>query len=251
MPRRPRLLLNGVPVHLVQRGNNKGPVFLDDRDRECYRDLLRDGCHDLECVVHAYVLMTNHVHLLLTPMQAGAASRLMQWIGRKYVGWFNRRHDRTGTLWEGRFRSSVIDSARYFLTCSRYIDQNPVRAGIVKSPATYRWSSHARLAFGVRDDLVTEHAEYRVLGATASARQAAYRALCSPPVDATSLDGIRAAILRGGVLGSASFVDDVQQRFPRPIGRLTHGGDRRSERFRGRGVQRAPRTDTRSTTPTP
>ncbi len=251
MARRPRLFLDGVPIHVVQRGNNRGPVFFDDRDRHAFRHLLLEGCVRLQCAVHAYVLMTNHVHLLLTPTHAGSISQLMQWMGRRYVPTFNRRHNRTGTLWEGRFRSSMIDSARYFLACSRYIDQNPVRAFMVPSATEYPWSSHARLARGVCDDLVTEHAEYRSLGSSPATRQAAYGALCSPPVDVELARGIRSALRRGDVLGSTSFVDDVHQRLRRPTRRLEHGGDRRSAQFRhGAHVVRETSVDGQPTPPT-
>jgi putative transposase len=229
MPRIPRILLPGVPVHHVQRGNNREPVFVDDRDRRLYRELLLEGCRRLECAVHAYVFMSNHVHLLLTPARADAIARLTQWMGRKYVRAYNTRHDRSGTLWEGRFRSSVIDSSRYFLTCCRYIDQNPVRAGMVRLPAAYRWSSNARLAHGVRDDLITEHPEYLSLGRTPAERQAAYRALCAPLVEPDIAGGIRLAVRRGDVLGPASFADEVRARLGRPINRLGHGGNRRRE----------------------
>ncbi|WP_345785848.1 transposase [Gemmatimonas sp.] len=231
MPRMPRILLSGVPVHHLQRGNNRGPVFGDDRDRWLYRELLLEGCHRFGCGVHAYVLMSNHVHLLMTPQRADAIPQLTQWMGRKYVRAYNARHDRTGTLWEGRFRSSVIDSARYFLACSRYIDQNPVRAGIVREPAAYRWSSFARLAHGARDDLITEHPEYHSLGHSPAERQVAYRALCAPLVDPDVAGGIRLAVRRGDVLGSAAFADEVRARLGRPISRLAHGGNRRREPF--------------------
>ena len=227
MPRLPRIVLPGVPVHHVQRGNNRGPIFVDDRDRRLYRQLLLEGCHRLECAVHAYVLMSNHVHLLLTPARADAIAQLTQWMGRKYVRAYNTRHHRTGTLWEGRFRSSVIDSARYLLNCSRYIDQNPVRAGMVPSPAAYRWSSYARLAHGGRDDLITEHAEDHALGPSPVERQAAYRALCTPLVEPEVVGGIRVTIRRGDVLGSTDFTDEVRARLRRPITRLGHGGNRR------------------------
>ena len=238
MPRLPRILLPGVPVHHVQRGNNRGPVFVDDRDRQLYRELLLEGCHRLECAVHAYVFMSNHVHLLLTPARADAIAQLTQWMGRKYVRAYNTRYQRTGTLWDGRFRSSVIDSARYFLTCCRYIDQNPVRAGMVRLPAVYRWSSNARLAHGKHDDLITEHPEYHALGPSPAERQAAYRALCTPLVEPDVARGIRLAVRRGDVLGPAAFADEVSARLGRPINRLGHGGNRRREPF-GRGVRDA------------
>ncbi len=220
-----------VPMHVVQRGNNRAPVFMDDADRTHYHRLLAEGCARLRCAVHAYAFMTNHVHLLITPGDADTVSRLMQWLGRNYVQRFNRRHGRTGTLWEGRFHANLIDSARYFLGCSRYIDQNPVRAGIVRSAASYRWSSHARLACGTADELVTEHAEYVALGATPLTRQAAYRDLCVPAVDSRLARRIRRAAKRGDALGSRGFVVELQQRLRRPVHRLGHGGDRRSAHF--------------------
>lgn len=233
MPRIPRILLPGVPVHHVQRGNNREPIFVDDRDRRLYRELLLEGCRRLECAVHAYVFMSNHIHLLLTPSRADAIARLTQWMGRKYVRAYNTRHHRTGTLWEGRFRSSVIDSSRYFLACCRYIDQNPVRAGIVPLPAAYRWSSYTRLAHGGRDDLITEHSEYRALGPSPAERQAAYRALCLPLIEPDVAGGIRRAVRRGEVLGSAAFADEVRTHLGRPISRLGHGGNRRKGPSRG------------------
>ncbi|WP_353267006.1 transposase [Gemmatimonas sp.] len=201
MPRLPRFIQAGVPVHHVLRGNNRAGIFVDDRDRLLYRDLLLEGVRRFECLVHAYVFMSNHTHLLLTPATRDGVSLLTQWMGRKYVTAFNRRHRRTGTLWEGRFRSSVVGSARYFLACSRYIDQNPVRAGIVRAPDEYPWSSFSRLAFGTPDDLVTEHAEYRNLGRTIGERQRAYFELCTPPVDSALVLDIRRATRRGKPLG--------------------------------------------------
>jgi putative transposase len=197
MPRLPRAIEPGVPVHHVLRGNNRSAIFIDDRDRLLYRDLLLEASRRFTCRVHAYVLMTNHTHLLITPDERGAVSRLTQWMGRKYVTAFNRRHHRTGTLWEGRFRSSVVDSARYFLACSRYIDQNPARAGMVRSPGEYPWSSYGRLAWGLCDDLVSEHREYRALGDTPQVRQDAYRELCASAIEPALVQGIRRAVKRG------------------------------------------------------
>lgn len=200
MPRLPRLIKPGVPVHHVLRGNNRNAIFVDDRDRLLYRDLLLEATRRFECRIHAYVLMTNHTHLLITPRERESVSRLTQWMGRKYVTAFNRRHHRTGTLWEGRFRSSLVDTARYVLACSRYIDQNPARAGMVRSPDEYPWSSYARLALGVRDELVSEHPEYRALGTTPRERQDAYRELCACSVESAMVQGIRRAVRRGSAV---------------------------------------------------
>lgn len=232
MPRPPRIILKGIPLHHIQRGNDRRPVFMDDRDHLLYRDLLREGCGRFGCAVHAYVMMTNHVHLLLTPAEPDSVARLTQWMGRHYVRRFNRRHERTGTLWEGRFRASLIDSARHLLACTRYIDLNPVRAGMVARPERYPWSSHARLAYGTDDDLVTEHQEYQRLGRTASARQLAYRALCDESLPPAELTVIRRSAQRGDPLGDDVFRAMVVARAGTRRLRQPHGGDRRSAVYR-------------------
>ncbi|WP_341777567.1 transposase [Luteimonas aestuarii] len=146
MARQPRFDLAGVPQHVVQRGNNRLPCFLDDDDRQRYLQCLRQGLARFDCQLHAYVLMSNHVHLLLTPASAGAVSRLMHTFARNYTGLFNGRHGRTGTLWEGRFKACLVDSDPCFPACSRYIEHNPVRAWMVARPADYPWSSHGGTA---------------------------------------------------------------------------------------------------------
>ena len=160
MARLPRLDLPGVPQHVVQRGNNRMPCFLDDEDRLAYLELLRQACLHHGCALHAYVLMDNHVHLLLTPSAQGAVSRMMQMLGRSYVGQFNGRHRRTGTLWEGRYKACLVESEAYLLACQRYIELNPVRAWIVSEPGAYRWSSHGANAYGQEDARLTPHPVY-------------------------------------------------------------------------------------------
>jgi putative transposase len=219
MPRPARVVLDGVPMHHIQRGNRRRAVFHDDDDRVLYRELLLEGAQQVGCRIHAYVLMTNHVHLLLTPVHREAIAQLTQWMGRRYVSRFNRRHGFSGALWEGRYRASLINSARYFLTCSRYIDQNPVRAGLVRSPRLYRWSSYARLAYGDSDALVVEHDEYLRLGADAESRRSAYRELCEMSISDIDLAAVRSTVQRGAPLGE-------------PAHSLRHGGDRRSAAFR-------------------
>ncbi len=171
MARWPRIVLPGLPLHVVQRGNNRTPTFQSDSDFEHYREILTDALERTGCLVHAYVLMSNHVHLLLTSPDHRGVSRLMQMIGRRYVRFFNTRYNRTGTLWEGRFKSSLVDTASYLVTCSRYIELNPVRAGMVDSPAQYLWSSYQRLAAGSPDRLVTPHPLYSALGASPAERR--------------------------------------------------------------------------------
>jgi len=166
MARQPRLDVPGIPQHVVQRGNNRLPCFLDDGDRRRYLQLLRESSLATGCVPHAYVLMTNHVHLLLTPPTAGAASRMMQKLGRQYVGQFNARHRRTGTLWEGRYKSCLVDSETCVLSCYRYIEMNPVRARMIDDPTRFPWSSCAANC-GHRDDpLLKPHPAYATLGNT-------------------------------------------------------------------------------------
>jgi putative transposase len=143
MPRPPRIDIPGLPVHVIQRGVNRAACFVGDVDRRYYLKLLAKSAARRHCAIHAYVLMTNHVHLLVTPSERGALGALMQDLGRSYVRVINAIHGRTGTLWEGRFKSSVVDTERYFFTCQRYIELNPVRAQLVRHPMEYEWSSHS------------------------------------------------------------------------------------------------------------
>lgn len=230
MSRPLRIIVEGLPIHHIQRGNNKQPVFLDDGDRRLYRELLLEGSQRFGLAVHAWVFMTNHVHLLLTPERADGLSRLTEWMGARYVCFFNRRHGRTGRLWQGRFHSSVVESSRYFLTCSRYIDQNPVRAGLCRHPQEHAWSSYARLAYGLYDPLVTEHAEYLALGRSAQVRQAMYRQMCATPLERPVINRLRSAPRRGEVLGEAYFLSAIEQRTGRCGRRQPHGGARRGSR---------------------
>ena len=177
MPTSSRVVLPGVPLHVTQRGVDRGPTFIAPEDHAYYRWLLRDSAARGGCLVHAYVLMDNHIHLLITPADAGAAARMMRSLGRRYVRYFNDRYRRTGTLWEGRFRSAVVDSAQYFLRCSRYIELNPVRAAMLTDSRQYLWSSVRHNALGVLDPTITSRAEYEALGVEGASRCAANYAL--------------------------------------------------------------------------
>jgi len=227
----PRPIVPGQPLHLIQRGNNRTASFVDRDDFARYLRVLRDASKRAGCAIHAYVLMTNHGHMLVTPEHEHAPARMMQSIGGWYVRYFNRRHRRTGTLWEGRFRSTLVDSERYFLACSRYIELNPVRAGIVADAATYRWSSFRCNASGGYDPLITPHPAYRALGRNSAARQEAYRALCATPLDADLVEAIRRAARTGTVLGSARCRTELELALKRPLTRLPHGGARRGDAF--------------------
>lgn len=201
MARLPRLYLPGFPQLIIQRGNNRAPVFIDDVDFQLYRDCLRDAAREAQVALHAYVLMPNHVHLLATPVDDGGISRMMQRIGRRYVRAFNDRHQRSGTLWEGRYRSTIVEPGAFLLPCYRYIELNPVRAGMVSDGAHYTWSS-CRHHLGLHaDSLISDHAGYWALGNTPFERQAAYRALLEQGSPIVELERIRFAAHRGWMLG--------------------------------------------------
>jgi putative transposase len=205
MPRRPRYAALGQPQHVIQRGNNRSVLFGSSEEYRTFADYLREALTRHECLVHAYVLMTNHVHLLITPRDEGGIGRVMQSVGIRYVRYFNRRHGRTGTLWEGRYRATLIDSDRYLLTCCRYIESNPVRARLTMDPAGYQWSSYAANAHGVADAIVTPHPTYLALAADPDARQAAYRSLFLSNVDPETMGAIRRDTNFAWPLGSESF----------------------------------------------
>jgi len=210
MARLPRLELPGIPQHIVQRGNNRLPCFLDDTDRAYYRQLLREALLTTGCRLHAYVLMDNHVHLLVSQPEVGAIGRMMQRLGRHYVGQFNARHRRTGTLWEGRYKSCLVDGADYLLRCSRYIDLNPMRARMTDDPAAFAWSSCAALC-GLRDDpLLSTHPVQRALG------PAAYRTMLAEAISEEDLATIRLYLQQQRAYGRDDFramVEAKTQRF--------------------------------------
>jgi putative transposase len=220
MARHPRLILPGVALHIVQRGNNRNACFHEDADYLVYLSFLRHFSGKHECDIHAYCLMTNHVHLLLTPVDADRCAVLMRDLGRSYVPYFNRRYGRSGTLWEGRFRSCLAESALYVLACYRYIELNPVRAAMVNAAATYRWSSYAGNSGARTDPLLKSHAEYLALGSGELARCAAYRALFDEALEPAVLRSIRQATHGGYPLASDKFKVDVLQ----PAGCRTERG---------------------------
>ena len=222
----------GLPQHVIQRGNNRQAVFFADGDYRLYLEALQRGAERHECAVHADVLMTNHVHLLVTPERADGLSRLMQSIGRCYVRDINAIYRRSGTLWEGRFKSAVVDSERYLLTCMRYIELNPVRAGMVDSPDGYRWSSFRANACGESCELLTPHVLYRALGPSDAARQTVYRDMFKARIDPDVLTRIRRATQGGEVIGNQRFREQIAMQLERRVEKFAHGGDRKSESFR-------------------
>lgn len=229
MARPPRLELPGAPLHIIQRGINRAACFFGDLDRRFYLQCLAKAAISRGCAVHAYVLMSNHVHLLITPGEKGAAAAMLQDLGRRYVRVINTIHGRTGTLWEGRFRSSLVDTENYLLACHRYIDLNPLRAGIVDHPAKYPWSSHSHYALGHLRDVITEHSIYLTLGQSAIERRAAYRSLFLQGLDPDTLEKIRSAANAGCVLGSEGFIEHAREKFG-PRARLPRRG--RPEKIR-------------------
>jgi putative transposase len=210
MARKPRIDLAGIAQHLIQRGNNRQACFFTDDDRRHYLKWLGQAAEKYGGSLHAYVLMTNHAHLLATGAEAGALGRMMQSLGRRYVRYVNSRYQRTGTLWEGRFRSSLIESDQYLLTCYRYIELNPVRSNIVAKPGEYRWSSFDHNAGGKTDDLITPHPTYLSLGKTEAARLLVYRQLFRDAIDSQDIKRIRDHVNQGKVLGSEAFRNRVE-----------------------------------------
>lgn len=218
MARLPRLDLPCIPQHIVQRGNNRLPCFLDDDDRQRYLQLLRQAASTARCRIHAYVLMDNHVHLLATPEDSGAVSLMMQMLGRSYVGLFNTRHGRTGTLWEGRYKSCLVDSVSYVLACYRYIELNPVRARMVESPDQFPWSSHGFNTLGRSDALLVPHPCYLELGSTVEMRAEAYRAIVGEVLEQATIDEIRLYLQQQRALGRNAFQSMVEAKTQRFAG---------------------------------
>lgn len=202
MSRLPRTLVPGYPAHVLHRGNNRGAIFRCDSDYLHFRHCLAEARRRCEVEIHAFVFMTNHVHLLLTPLKEGEASRFVQSAARRYVGYFNARYGRTGTLWEGRFRSAMITSDDYLFKCHRYVDMNPVRAGMVEYPGDYRWSSHGYYSQGAGDSLVQSHPLIVALAADDRARRGAYRRMFEMPLTDEDLEAIRSSTRRRSTLGA-------------------------------------------------
>ena len=209
MPRRARLALPNVPLHLIQRGNNRQACFFADEDYRLYLDWLGEYADKTGCRVHAYVLMTNHVHLLVSTDKAGSAGSLMKALGQRYVQYVNRAYRRSGTLWEGRFRSCPVQEEAYLLACQRYIELNPVRAGMVAHPAEYPWSSYRANGQGETNARVHPHPLYLALGVNDAGRQAAYRELFRDELEPGLMDEIRRATNGNFALGNESFAAQV------------------------------------------
>jgi putative transposase len=224
MPRRPRVLLNGVPLHIVQRGHNRAPCFFAEEDYQSYLHWLGEALVKESAQLHSYALMTNHVHLLVTPVDATSISRILMSLGRRYVQYVNRAYRRTGTLWDSRYKSSLVDADTYLLSCMRYIEMNPVRAAMVDDPAHYRWTSYRTNALGQVDEMITPHPVYSGIARTDEERQSSYRALFRANLDDDAISDIRLALNQSQPLGSSRFADMIEKVV----------GERREARPRGR-----------------
>ena len=229
MPRPPRIDLPGIPQHVVQRGNDRQPCFFIEADYLCYRTLLREAALREGCAVHAYVLMTNHVHLLLTPQQPHAVSRTLQSLGRRYVRYINDTHHRSGTLWEGRYKASLVGDGDYLMHCHRYIELNPLRAAMVADPREYRWSSHHALAFGDTDPLVHPHSAYLALSDDPATRQHLYRDMVMAAVNPDDIDAIRRHLQRQHAYGCERFRQAIEKQPGRSVGPQKIGRPRKAE----------------------
>ena len=217
MARLPRLTLPGYPHHVIQRGNNRQPIFASQADYQMLLDLLDDNARKFGVALHAYVLMGNHFHLLATPQTADGLPQMMQAVGRRYVRYFNDTQHRSGTLWEGRYKSTLIQTERYLLTCMAYIDLNPVRAGLVAHPRDYAWSSYGHYTGQRIDKLITPHALFWELGNTPFAREAAYAQLVQSGISPVQQAALTDSALSGWALGEPDFVADLQKRTERRV----------------------------------
>ncbi|MGE0386413.1 MAG: transposase [Gammaproteobacteria bacterium] len=236
MPRRARMYLAGVPAHVVQRGNNRSVCFHAEADFRLYLDQLEYGLRRYRVALHAYVLMSNHVHLLMTPSDAEGISRVMQHVGRSYVLYVNKTYRRTGTLWEGRHKGSIVCAEEYLLRCYRYIERNPVVAGIAARPADYRWSSYGANGDGERNFLLTPHPLFLAMGITAGERMDAYRALFEGADFESSDATIRTALRFNYALGNEGFRSQVERLLGRPLGAPRPGRPARGGRRRAGGA---------------
>jgi putative transposase len=226
MARKQRVSSVGVPEHIIQRGNNRQAIFACEEDMQAYVGWLKTYSKKYKVSVHAWVLMTNHVHLLCTPSSVNGISQMMQSLGRMYVTYFNRSYKRTGTLWEGRFKSCLVQEETYLMQVYRYIELNPVRASMVDDPAAYFWSSYQCNALGKKSDLLTPHSIYTRLGTNEQERQLAYRGLFVHQIEGKFLEDIRKVTNKGLALGNDNFFAEIES--------LT--GRRVIERKRGRPV---------------
>ena len=231
MARLPRIVVPNQPLHIMHRGNNRQDVFENTEDMARIKDDIKVSLSKTGCALHAYVIMTNHLHLLLTPPSKEALAGYMQSMANRYVRYFNATRKRTGTIWEGRYKSCLVDSDRYLFALYRYIEMNPVRAGMVDQTSDYRWSSYHHNALGVDDELITEHELYCELSVDQHDRIKSYQNLFDEPVSTKNDQIIANATIRGEVLGNAAFHAKIAKLISRPTQLGPHGGDRKSKKY--------------------
>jgi len=217
MARLPRLVIPQQPHHIVQFGVDLQPIFREPGDYVSFLNWLREAAKQYKVAIHAYALMPDHLHILATPADSEGLARMMQWVGRHYVPYFNRKYGRVGTLWQGRFKATVVDAANYLMTCTRYIETNPLRAGIASNPADYAWSSHAHHIGAKPDPLITDHPVYWALGNTPFERDAAYRHLTEQALTPQEMDDLKNTTRKGWVLGSESFKANLETQLNRQV----------------------------------
>lgn len=217
MARLPRLIIPNQPHHVVQRGNNRQPIFRDEEDYRRFLAWLKEAARFYDVAIHAYVLMPNHLHLLATPREHTGLALMMQKVGRFYVPWFNNKYERSGGLFEGRFRTSLVDTEHYLLACSRYIELNPVRAGLAAGPLDYPWSSYAHHAGARTDGLVTDHLLYWELGNTPFQREATYTDLVLQGIPQEEVDFVTHSVLKNQPLGADAFKAELERKTKRQI----------------------------------
>ncbi len=223
MPRKQRFYIPGIPAHVMQRGHNRNPIFFAEKDYREYLKILKRVAEPYECQIHSYVLMTNHVHLLLTPGRDKSISQLFQALGRLYVTYINKTYKRSGTLWEGRHKGNIIETQTYFLTCMQYIELNPVRAGMVKHPADYPWSSYSANGQGQSNAILTPHNEYLSLAKEQSERLKNYRKLLGSKINTQILTDFRESIRSGTPLGSQNFLEKIEKTLNCKVGYTKQG----------------------------
>lgn len=232
MARLSRIVIPNQPLHIMHRGNNRQALFKSDEDMMRIKEDIALSLLKSQCSLHAYVIMSNHIHLLITPENKAQLAIFMQSLANRYVRYFNAIHQRTGTIWEGRFKSCLVDSEQYLFTLHKYIEMNPVKAGMVGNVADYQWSSYRHNALGQTDPLITEHLLYQALGDDLAQRNECYKALFDTINISEQQNKITEATMRGEVYGSARFHEKISQLISRTTKLSAHGGDRKSEEYK-------------------
>ena len=227
MPRKPRFFVPGVPAHIVQRGHSREPIFFEAGDYQAYLHWLKEASQRYGCDIHAFVLMTNHIHLLVTPVKKDSVSQMMQYIGRHYVPYINYTYGTSGSIWEGRYKASLINDEEYLLTCMRYIELNPVRANMTRIPGAYRWTSYQVNGKGKRNSLITPHPLYLKLGKSLEDRLIAYCDLFKAHIDEAELKSIRETLQSGTPLGNEYFRSKIEAKLKQKIGQPKRGRPRK------------------------